>query len=192
MSLLRAKDTAPEAFRAHCHSLTTLLAIEATQGLRTRQSTVETPLEVAETTSLDQSLVVVPILRAGLGMLESFTGLFPSVSVGYVGLERDHQTAIASCYYNKLPPLNGKLTLVIDPMLATGGSASMCIKAAKDEGADQVAMVCIVAVPEGVEVLKNDHPDVEIFAAALDRELNDKKYILPGLGDFGDRLYGTV
>ncbi len=118
--------------------------------------------------------------------------LFPDVAVGYIGLERHEDTAIARSYYSKLPPLGGRFTLCVDPMLATGGSASQAISLIKDRGAGTVAMVCVVAAPEGVERLLASHPDVLIVTAALDRGLNDRKYILPGLGDFGDRLYGTT
>ena len=124
-------------------------------------------------------------------MLDPALRLFPQVAVGYVGLERAHDTAIAHSYYCKLPPLSGRFTLCCDPMLATGGSASQAISLLKAHGAEQIVMVCVVAAPEGVDRLVEDHPDVPIYTAALDRELNDKKYILPGLGDYGDRLYGT-
>jgi uracil phosphoribosyltransferase len=140
---------------------------------------------------LARPLVIVPILRAGLGMVEPFLGLFPDVSVGYVGLERDHATAIAHSYYCKLPPLAGRRVLVIDPMLATGGSAVQTLDVVKAAGGTEVMLLCIVAAPEGVALVAQRHPEVQIFTAALDRELNARKYILPGLGDFGDRLYGT-
>ncbi|HVL38660.1 MAG TPA: uracil phosphoribosyltransferase, partial [Fimbriimonadaceae bacterium] len=141
---------------------------------------------------LGQPLAVVPVLRAGLGMLEPITDLFPDVSVGYIGLERHHDTAIAHSYYSKLPVLSGKYTLCVDPMLATGGSASQAISLIKTHGPDRVVMVSVVSAPEGVRRLERDHPEVEIFTAALDRQLNEQKYILPGLGDYGDRLYGTL
>jgi uracil phosphoribosyltransferase len=141
---------------------------------------------------LARPLAIVPVLRAGLGMVEPFLGLFPDVSVGYVGLERDHATAIARSYYCKLPPLDGRRVLVIDPMLATGGSAAQALDVVKSAGGADVALVCIVAAPEGVAFVEQRHPIVPIFTAALDRELNARKYILPGLGDFGDRLYGTT
>ena len=140
---------------------------------------------------LSRSLAVVPILRAGLSMVQPFTDLFPDVSVGYVGLERDHTTAIARNYYKKLPPLAGKRVLVVDPMLATGGSAVQALAVLRAEGATELYLLSIVSSPEGVRAVKATRPDVPIFTAALDRELNGKKYILPGLGDFGDRLYGT-
>ena len=145
-----------------------------------------------ESPVLDDSLVAVPVLRAGLGMLEPIVEFFPDVSVGYIGLERDEATAIASSYYAKLPPrMNGRTTLVLDPMLATGGSASQAIGTVKAAGAGAVLMLSIVAAPEGVAAVNAAHPDVRLFTAGLDRGLDARKYILPGLGDFGDRLYGT-
>ena len=136
-------------------------------------------------------MVIVPILRAGLGMVQPFQDNFPDVSVGYVGLERDHTTAIARSYYCKLPPLAGQRVLVLDPMLATGGSAVQAIDVVKSAGAKELGFICIVAAPEGVNTLEQAHPDVPIYTGVVDRTLNAKKYILPGLGDFGDRLYGT-
>ena len=189
---LRDARTKPALFRTIAHHLTTLVALEATKNLKTRPKTIETPLETLESDVLAESLVVVPILRAGLGMLDPILDLFPDVSVGYIGLARDHTTAIASSYYCKLPPLAGRAILVVDPMLATGGSAIQAIDEIKREGGENVVLLCIVAAPEGVEAVNAAHPDVPIVSAALDRELNDKKYILPGLGDFGDRLYGTM
>jgi uracil phosphoribosyltransferase len=140
---------------------------------------------------LDQSLAVVPVLRAGLGMLEPAVELFPEVAVGYIGLERHEDTAIAKSYYCKLPDLRGKYTLCLDPMLATGGSASQALNLIKEKGADTCVMVCVVAAPEGVAKLEADHPSIRIITAGLDEGLNDRKYIVPGLGDFGDRLYAT-
>ena len=189
---LRDRTTKPSLFRLLTKRLTVLLAIEATQTLRLRPRAIETPLEPLNSPVLDESLVAVPVLRAGLGMLDPIVEFFPDVSVGYIGLERDHKTAVASAYYAKLPPqMNGRTTLILDPMLATGGSASQAIATVKAAGAGQVLMLCLVAAPEGVVRLNADHPDVPIWAAGLDRGLNDLKYILPGLGDFGDRLYGT-
>ena len=140
---------------------------------------------------LAHPLVAVPILRAGLGMLDAVVELFPSVRVGYLGLERDEATFQPSEYYAKLPRLEDARTFVLDPMLATGGSASAALQSVKEAGAGEVTMVSIVSAPEGVKVLEDDHPDVNIFTASLDRELNESAYILPGLGDFGDRLFGT-
>ena len=188
---LRDKTTKPALFRTLCHQITLLLALEATRDLATEEKEIATPLESVPGRVLARPLVIVPILRAGLGMVEPFLGLFPDVSVGYVGLERDHATAIAHSYYCKLPPLAGRRVLVIDPMLATGGSAVQTLDVIKAAGGTDVVLVCIVSAPEGVALFTQRHPEVPIFTAALDRELNAKKYILPGLGDFGDRLYGT-
>jgi uracil phosphoribosyltransferase len=166
------------------------LILEATRDLPTRSKTVRTPLESTDGSEL-LDVVAVPILRAGLGMLETVTDLFPGVAVGYIGLERDERTLQPTSYYEKLPPLEGRHVLLIDPMLATGGSAVRATMSIKEKQPATVRMVCMVAAPEGVKAMKAAHPDVPIVAAALDRELNGKGYILPGLGDFGDRLYGT-
>jgi|UniRef100_UPI004049DE84 uracil phosphoribosyltransferase len=191
MTHLRDKSTKPATFRTLAYQVGLLLAIEATRNLATKEKVIETPLEPHTGQVLARPLVVVPILRAGLGMMQPFLDLFPDVSVGYVGLERDHETAVARSYYCKLPPLAGTRVLVVDPMLATGGSAAQAITVVKGAGAREVSFVCIVSSPEGVETVHAEHPDVPIFTAAHDRELNNSKYILPGLGDFGDRLYGT-
>jgi uracil phosphoribosyltransferase len=188
---LRDRKTPPTDFRRACNHLTTLIAIEATRTMRTRIEVVQTPLIATDGHVLDQPLAIVPVLRAGLGMIAPFTELFPEVAVGYIGLERNEQTAIARSYYQKLPNLSGKKCLCLDPMLATGGSACQAICSIKDAGAEDVSMVCIVAAPDGVANLQNAHPDVSIYTAALDDSLNDVKYIVPGLGDFGDRLFST-
>lgn len=188
---LRDKTTKPVLFRTLSYQISLLLALEATRDLATVEKTIETPLERMAGRVLAKPLVVVPILRAGLGMLQPFHDIFPDVSVGYVGLERDHQTAIARSYYCKLPPLAGARVLVVDPMLATGGSAAQALTLVKAQGATDIGFVCIVAAPEGVQTVQDAHPDIPIHAGAVDRQLNERKYILPGLGDFGDRLYGT-
>lgn len=188
---LRDKTTKPALFRTLSYRISLLLALEATRDLATVEKSIETPLETIRARVLAKPIAVVPILRAGLGMLQPFHDIFPDVSVGYVGLERDHATAIAHSYYCKLPPLDGKRVIIVDPMLATGGSAAQAITLVKAQGAAEVVFVCIVAAPEGVAKVHAAHPELPIFAGALDRELNDRKYILPGLGDFGDRLYGT-
>ena len=191
LTQLRDKSTTPGTFRTVTRRITQLLTIEATRALATKAKPIDTPLEPFEGSEI-APVVAVPILRAGLGMLEAFVELLPDVAVGYVGLERDEATAIASSYYAKLPPnIAGKPTFVLDPMLATGGSAANAISLLKHAGAGPITMICIVAAPEGVALLGARHPEVGIVTAALDRKLNDRKYILPGLGDFGDRLYGT-
>ncbi|HVZ66040.1 MAG TPA: uracil phosphoribosyltransferase [Lacunisphaera sp.] len=188
---LRDKTTKPALFRTLSYQLSLLLALEATRDLATEEKAIVTPMEPTLGRVLAKPLVVVPILRAGLGMLQPFHDIFPMVSVGYVGLERDHETAIARSYYCKLPPLAGTRVVVVDPMLATGGSAAQAVALVKASGATEIVFVCIVAAPEGIATFEKAHPEVPIHTAALDRGLNDRKYILPGLGDFGDRLYGT-
>lgn len=188
---LRDKTTKPALFRTLSYQIALLLALDATGDLATEKKSVDTPLEPFTGLVLARPLVVVPILRAGLGMLQPFHDIFPDVSVGYVGLERDHTTAVARSYYCKLPPLANTRVIVVDPMLATGGSAAQAVDVVKAAGGKEIVFVCIVASPEGVATLQKAHPDVSIHTGALDRALNAKKYILPGLGDFGDRLYGT-
>jgi uracil phosphoribosyltransferase len=188
---LRDKTTKPALFRTLSYQISLLLALEATRDLATEEKHIETPMEPTTGRVLARPLVVVPILRAGLGMVQPFTDTFPDVSVGYIGLERDHTTAIARSYYCKLPPVAGRRTVVVDPMLATGGSAAQAIDVVKAAGAGEIVFVCIVAAPEGVATVQKAHPEVPIHAGVLDRGLNERKYILPGLGDFGDRLYGT-
>ena len=188
---LRDKTTKPALFRTLSYQISLLLALEATRDLATEEKKIETPMEPMTGRVLSKHLVIVPILRAGLGMLQPFNDTFPDVSVGYVGLERDHQTAVARSYYCKLPPLDGTRVIVVDPMLASGGSAVQAVSVVKAAGGKEIVFVCIVASPEGVAAMQAAHPEVPIHAGALDRALNAKKYILPGLGDFGDRLYGT-
>jgi uracil phosphoribosyltransferase len=188
---LRDKETQPDRFRHLARVLTSLLIIEATREIETEAISIETPIEPTTGLRLSQTLAVVPILRAGLGMLEPAVQLFPDVAVGYIGLERHEDTAIAHSYYSKLPNLNGKYTLCLDPMLATGGSAAQAISLVKMHQPAKVVMVCVVAAPDGIAKLEEAHADVLIVTAARDRCLDDRKYIVPGLGDFGDRLYGT-
>lgn len=189
---LRDKTTKPATFRTLAYQITLMLAIEATRDLATEPKTVESPLEEAAGRVLDhQPVVVVAVLRAGVSMVQPFLDLFPDVSVGYVGLERDHVTAAARIYYCKLPPLEGRRVFVVDPMLATGGSASLAIDVVKKAGAAAPRLVSIIAAPEGVAQVSRLHPDASIHVGVIDRALNARKYILPGLGDFGDRLYGT-
>jgi uracil phosphoribosyltransferase len=169
-----------------------LLAAEATRDLPASAVTVTTPLGPADGRRITGDVVVVPVLRAGLGMLDAVLELIPSARVGHIGLQRDELTAIASRYYSKLPnALSASFVLMIDPMLATGGSAVAALDMLRDAGAREVRMICIVSAPEGIAMVERHHPDVHIYTPAIDRGLNDHKFILPGLGDFGDRLYGT-
>jgi uracil phosphoribosyltransferase len=188
---LRDRLTEPEEFRELARKVITLLLYEATADLPVRQATVQTPLKEAAATLVEREVVAIPVLRAGLGILGPALELLPHVSVGYIGLERDEETAVARIYYQKLPNLVGKVPLLLDPMLATGGSAAQALDLIKEAGGVDPRMVCIVAAPEGVKVVEDRHPEVHIFTAALDEGLNDRAYIVPGLGDFGDRLFGT-
>ncbi len=188
---LRDRTTKPVTFRTLNYQIGLLLALESTRDLRTKETTIETPLETHQGQVLSDSLVLVPILRAAIGLVQPYTDLFPNVSIGYVGLERDHHTAIARNYYCKLPPLAGRHVLVLDPMLATGGSAVQTIRLVQENGGRNISVVCVVAAPEGVKAVEAVDQSIPIYAATLDRELNSLRYILPGVGDYGDRLYGT-
>jgi uracil phosphoribosyltransferase len=191
LAQIRSRDTAPPLFRTLSKRLALALTLEAIRDLPTTEVTVDTPLETTSGRVLGE-LVAVPILRAGLGMLEAVTELFPEVAVGYIGLERDEASLRPQSYYRKLPPVDGRHVLVLDPMLATGGSGAAATAAVKDAGSPaSIRFVCVVAAPEGLERMRRDHPDVPIYAASVDRQLDVRGYILPGLGDFGDRLFGT-
>jgi uracil phosphoribosyltransferase len=191
LTQLREVSTPPPVFRTIAKRLTIAVVLEAVRGLPTVEVDVETPLERTSGRTISPDLVAVPILRAGLGMLEAVAELFPEVSVGYIGLERDDVTLQPTSYYEKLPPLADRHVLLLDPMLATGGSASAAASSIAAKGPAEIRMVCVVAAPEGVSKMERDHPNVPVFTASLDRALNDVGYILPGLGDFGDRLFGT-
>ena len=190
LTQLRDQDTAPPVFRTLAKRLALALALEAIRDLPTTEVEVQGPLERAKGRILGD-LVAVPILRAGLGMLEAVTELFPEVAVGYIGLERDEASLQPQSYYRKLPQVVGRHVLVLDPMLATGGSGSAATAAVREGGPASIRFVCVVSAPEGIAKMEADHPDVAIFTAAVDRQLNEHGYILPGLGDFGDRLFGT-
>lgn len=192
MARLRDRETSSDDFRSLTYRISTFLVAEATRDLPTRSDEVQTPLETATVRRLDARVVAVPVLRAGIGMLQAFLDLVPDAQVGYFGLERDEKTARARCYYEKVPQdLGSAVVFLLDPMLATGGSAAMAIEGLQARGANGVRLVSIVAAPEGVALLEERLPGTAIYTGALDRELSDRKYILPGLGDFGDRLYGT-
>jgi uracil phosphoribosyltransferase len=188
---LRDAGTEPERFRHVSRRLATVIVLEATRRLATRTEPVRTPLTTTDGVRLDRPVVAVPILRAGLGLLETVTDLLPDVRVGYAGLERDEQTLQPTSYYLKVPELRDASVLLLDPMLATGGSAAFAAGLLKEHGATDIQLVCVVAAPEGVKRLAEEHPDVRVVTAALDEGLNDVGYIVPGLGDFGDRLFGT-
>jgi uracil phosphoribosyltransferase len=190
---LREVSTTPPEFRRAANRISVLLAAEALKDVPASPATVTTPLGPAEGMIVRTDVVVVPVLRAGLGMLDAVLELLPAARVGHIGLQRDEATAIASKYYTKLPPdLARSYVLMIDPMLATGGSAAAAIDLIKAAGARTIRMICIVAAPDGVALVEQRHPDVLVYTPVIDRELNAHKFIVPGLGDFGDRLYGTL
>jgi uracil phosphoribosyltransferase len=190
---LRDKRTAPDQFRRAAARISALLAAEALREVGSADVTVETPLGPASGQVITHDVVVVPVLRAGLGMLDAVLTLVPHARVGHIGLQRDEMTAVASQYYAKFPAqLTSSFVLMIDPMLATGGSAVMALDLLSRAGASAVRVICIVAAPEGVAAVQRRHPGVSIYTPVVDRGLDERKFIVPGLGDFGDRLYGTV
>lgn len=190
---LRDSSTDTDAFRRHARLLTLVLAFEVLRDLPVDRVRIQTPLEETDGGVLTRSVIFVPVLRAGLAMLDAMSDFVPGSKVGFVGLERDEETAIAHSYYEKLPrQLEGAETVILDPMLATGGSALAAIDLLKRHQATSIRLACVVAAPEGIDAVVEQHPDVAIFACAIDRGLNERKFILPGLGDFGDRYFGTV
>ncbi len=192
LTILRDKNTGTEEFRRHAGIVSKLLLMEATKSFGTVPHRVETPLAPFAGKRITEETIVVPVLRAGLAMLFALQDFLPSVSVGFIGLERDEKTAIAREYYQKLPQIFSSHTvIVLDPMLATGGSFDDTVSALKIKGATHILCVCIVSAPEGIARIEQKHPDVTLYTAAIDESLNEKKYIIPGLGDFGDRYFGT-
>lgn len=193
LAIIRNKNTDTKQFREIVKELATLLAYESFKDVPTQEIEVETPLETTmQTVVKENSIAIVPILRAGLGMVDGILSLFPAAKVGHIGLYRDEETFEPKEYYCKLPThIDEKVVMVVDPMLATGGSACDAIKMLKKRGCNKIKLMSIIAAPEGVEKVAKTHPDVEIFISTLDRGLNENKYILPGLGDAGDRIFGT-
>lgn len=193
LAIIRNKDTDTKQFRDIVKELATLMAYESFKDVPTQEITVETPLEkTVQTVVKENSIAIVPILRAGLGMVDGILTLFPAAKVGHIGLYRDEETLEPQEYYCKLPTnIEQKVVMVVDPMLATGGSACDAIKMLKKRGCDKIKLMSIIAAPEGVAKVAETHPDVEVFVATLDRCLNEHGYILPGLGDAGDRIFGT-
>ena len=193
VTILRDRNTESETFRAVLQRVSNLLAAEVSKNFSLSNIIIETPLEVTEGSKLTNEIILVPVLRAGLGMVNGFLQIIPEAKVGHIGLQRDEETLQPIDYYYKIPKnLNSAEVVMLDPMLATGGSATEAISYLKKHGAKNPVFACIVAAPEGVKKLLSKHPDIKIFAAALDRELNSKGYILPGLGDAGDRTFGTL
>lgn len=192
LALIRDQETGHKKFRELATEITMFLCYEALKKIRVKKVEVQTPVAKAECYKIDEDLVVIPILRAGVGMMEGILGLLPTARVGFLGMYRDEETKQPVAYYEKLPhQTDGGLCIVIDPMLATGGSTAAAIDVLKKHGAKNIVVVCIVTCPEGLEMVEKAHPDVEIYTASIDDHLNDHKYIVPGLGDAGDRLFGT-
>ncbi len=192
MAILRNKNTPSDEFRRHGNIVAKMLILEATKDLETNSVEIETPLKKTEAQTLKTRVVIVPILRAGLSMLPAAQELLPLMAVGFVGLVRDEKTAIADKYYEKLPEIKPTdLVLVVDPMLATGGSMDEALNIVKAAGAKKVRAVNLLASPEGIERVHQKHPEVEIITTVIDEGLDPRKYIVPGLGDFGDRYFGT-
>lgn len=192
LTILRKKETTTEEFRRHAGIVSKILILESTKTLLLEDERIDTPLAPMNGKKLADDVIVVPVLRAGLAMLYALQDFLPSVRVGFVGLERDEKTAIAREYYQKLPKIFAShKVLVIDPMLATGGSFDDTLTLLKKKGAKLMTVVCVVSAPEGIARVRKHHPHVPIITGAIDVKLNDKAYIVPGLGDFGDRYFGT-
>ena len=194
LSMLRSKSTSTALFRALIEEIGLLLAMEAMSNLRVEGTRIDTPLEVCEGWRLSgEDPVLVPVLRAGLGLVQPFLRLVPTAKVGHIGLARDHATLLPRAYYRNFPSaMASRQAYILDPMLATGGSAVEAVRQVMEAGSEDVTFACVLAAPEGIRHLEEAYPGVRIVAAGLDRELNDKGYILPGLGDAGDRIFGTL
>ena len=192
LSLLRNKHTGAKEFREAVTEVTMLMCYEATRDLAVEEIQVETPIAMTRTKVLTRKIAAVPILRAGIGMADGVLQLIPSAKVGHIGIYRDPATASPVEYYCKLPTdISERDVIVLDPMLATGGSAVAAIDRIKQQGVTTIKFMCIIAAPEGLRTLLSAHPDVQVYCAAMDERLDDAKYIVPGLGDAGDRIFGT-
>ena len=193
LALIRDLDTGHKKFRELATEITMFVCYEALKEVRTERVSVRTPVGEAKCRKIAEDIVVVPILRAGVGMLEGILELAPTARVGFLGMYRDEETAEPVAYYQRLPHQSSTgLNIIIDPMLATGGSTVAAIDAVKAAGAKEIVVVCIVTCPEGLETVEAAHPDVKVYAASIDSHLNEQKFIVPGLGDAGDRLFGTT
>jgi uracil phosphoribosyltransferase len=193
LAIIRHADTGHKRFRELATEITIFLCYEALKHIKTKEVDVQTPLAIAKCHKLDTDVVVVPILRAGVGMLEGILELVPTARVGFVGLYRDEKTKQPVSYYQRFPSqTKGGTCIIIDPMLATGGSTIAAIDLLKESGAEEIVVICIVTCNEGINLVEQAHPDVPIFTASIDDHLDENKYIVPGLGDAGDRLFGTT
>ncbi len=192
MSQVRDKNTNTKAFRETVSEIGALITYEITRDFKTTPKTIETPMATTTAYELEKPVVIVPILRAGLGMVDGIHNIIPNAKIGHIGLYRDEETLEPKAYYQKFPKtITQSVVLVVDPMLATGGSASYAIDVLKKQGVEDIRYVGLVGCPEGIQRLQNDHPEVSIYLAALDEKLDENGYIVPGLGDCGDRLFGT-
>ena len=193
LGILRDVNTGTKEIRERVTEISTLLCYEATTDAKLEETEIETPLAKMQTGKLNEdNYAVVPILRAGMGMVEGIINVIPNAKVGHIGLYRNEETFEPVEYYYKMPDgIGDRIAMIIDPMLATGGSVSATIDRLKEDGVKQIKFLCIVAAPEGIKVIETNHPDVQIYCAVVDKGLNENKYIVPGLGDAGDRIYGT-
>ena len=192
LSLMREKQTSTIKFRELLKEISMLMGYEITRDLPLKYEEIETPLMKMNAPKLEgKKVVIAPILRAGLGMVDGLAMLIPSARIGHIGMYRDEETCLPVFYYYKMPANKDRMVIVTDPMLATGGSACDAIKRLKEDGYTSIRLMSLVASPQGVQTVQEQHPDVDIYLAALDEKLNDKNYILPGLGDAGDRIFGT-
>lgn len=192
LTQMRKKETKTKDFRENLDEIGGLMAYEITRNLPVKEVVIETPIQPMRTYELEKDIILVPILRAGLGMVDGISNLIPTVKVAHVGLYRDETTLQPHVYFEKYPPhIDDAVVMIVDPMLATGGSANVAIDMVKKQGAKDIRLVCLVGAPEGVAAVEKAHPDVDIYLAALDEKLNDQGYIIPGLGDAGDRIFGT-
>ena len=192
LAILRRKETSTKDFRETLEEIAQLMVYEITRDLPVKDITIETPVGICKTQELAIDVVLVPVLRAGLGMVDGISNLLPGARIGHIGMYRDHVTLKPMTYYSKFPDnLADAIVMVLDPMLATGGSSTDAIQVLKDHGAKSIKLVCVVGAPVGVDRIMKDHPDVQIYLAEMDEKLNEHGYIVPGLGDAGDRIFGT-
>ena len=193
LTLMRRKETSSKDFRQAVEEIATFMTYEIARDFPTKEIEIETPITTCKAQILADNFIIVPILRAGLGMVSGVLKVLPNAAVGHIGLVRDETTHKPIEYYKKLPPnISNKKVLVVDPMLATGGSSSAALQMLKDDGAKDIIFVCIISAPEGIKKISEDHPDIPIYTAAIDSHLNENAYIVPGLGDAGDRIFDTL
>ena len=192
LTILRDERTKSDEFRHAANKISTLLLAEATKEMAITDKEITTPLEPFVGKEVEKESVAIPVLRAGLGLLDGILNLLPNLSVGYIGVQRNEETSYPEDYYCKLPDLNNKNIFVLEPMLATGGSLSFAVNKIKKAGGSNISALCIVSAPEGIKRIEEEHPDITLYTAAIDESLNENWYIVPGLGDMGDRLFGTI